>query len=101
MVGQGIFRNLWFFNPKVDQATIPLHERLALLIDHVRSWQHHWTGEKHNFEGTKKFYKAYFYNVENMADLQRDLMLLRTPEETLARLEVAYAQARQPAAVRD
>jgi tRNA-dihydrouridine synthase len=99
MVGRGIFRNLWFFDPTVDPATVPLHERLALLIDHVRGWQHHWTGEK-NFEATKKFYKAYFYEVEGMADLQRELMLLRAPEETLARLEIAYEQARQPLVAR-
>jgi tRNA-dihydrouridine synthase len=94
MVGRGIFRNLWFFDPAIDPATITLAERVALLAEHIRWWKESWGGDK-NFEALKKFYKAYFYNVPNMGELQRELMLLHTPDETLARLALVPTE-RQP-----
>ncbi len=98
MVGRGIFRNLWFFDPTIDPATISLHERIGLLMAHIQGFQENWTGQK-NFEALKKFYKAYFFDVENMANLQRSLMLLHTPEETLARLAIALEESKSQSVI--
>lgn len=91
MVGRGIFKNLWFFNPAVDPDTIPLAERLLLLREHIELWRANWTGRK-NFEAQKKFYKTYFAGIANIPDLRQDLLLLQTPEETLARIDAALAE---------
>jgi tRNA-dihydrouridine synthase len=83
MVGRGIFKNLWFFDPERDPATVSLRERLALLSRHIRLWQATWEGQK-NFESLKKFYKTYLAGLPETADLVRALMLLHTADETLA-----------------
>ena len=49
MVGRGIFRNLWFFDPAIDPAAITLAERVALLAEHIRWWKESWGGDK-NFD---------------------------------------------------
>lgn len=89
MVGRGIFKNLWFFNPQIDPETVPLSARIDLLIDHIRLWQATWTGTRKHFEVTKKLYKSYFAGVPHTADLIRELLLLQTPDDTLARLMAA------------
>lgn len=97
MVGRGIFRNLWFFDPAVDPATIPLGERLALLAEHIHLWKETWEGRK-NFDALKKFYTTYFAGLADCADLRRELLVLRTADETLARIAAARAApARRPA----
>jgi tRNA-dihydrouridine synthase len=83
MVGRGIFKNLWFFDPERDPAAVSLPERLALLSRHIRLWQATWEGQK-NFESLKKFYKTYLAGLPETADLLRALMLLHTADETLA-----------------
>lgn len=90
MVGRGIFANLWFFNPAIDPAAVPLHERLALLAQHIRLWRATWEGQK-NFESLKKFYKTYLAGLPDTADLQRALMLRHTADETLACLDAAMS----------
>lgn len=90
MVGRGIFRNLWLFDPERDPATIPLSERLALLTQHIHLWRATWEGQK-NFESLKKLYKAYFAGLPEAANLQRALLLLHTAEETLACIDAALA----------
>ncbi len=101
MVGRGIFRNLWIFDPTIDSSAIPVHQRIATLIDHLHLWQEQW-GDLKNFDALKKFYKAYFYGVENMGEFQRELLQLRSIEETLARLAIAqthYLHAANQSAV--
>jgi tRNA-dihydrouridine synthase len=88
MVGRGIFRNLWLFDPTCDPATISLDERLTLLVRHIELWQATWGGRR-NFESLKKFYKAYFAGLPEAADLQHSLLLLRAPEETLLQIQAA------------
>lgn len=90
MVGRGIFRNLWFFNPAVDPTAIPLAERLRLLREHVALWRATW-GDRKNFEATKKFYGVYFAGVPHSSHLRQELLLLHTPEETLERIDAALA----------
>lgn len=92
MVGRGIFQNLWFFNPTIDPATMPLQERLALLAEHIQLWHDTW-GRRKNFGSLKKFYKAYFAGLPDCSELRRELLSLRTAEETLAYIASARTAA--------
>jgi tRNA-dihydrouridine synthase len=91
MIGRGIFKNLWLFDPTRDPATVSLPERLALLARHIRLWQATWEGQK-NFESLKKFYKTYLAGLPEAAELVRSLMLLHTADDTLACLDAALAR---------
>ncbi|MFN8513722.1 MAG: tRNA-dihydrouridine synthase [Thermomicrobiales bacterium] len=89
MVGRGIFKNLWFFDPRIDPETISLLDRIDLLIEHIRLWKATWSEGQKNFEATKKMYKAYFACVPNTSELVRELLLLKTADETLDCLAAA------------
>jgi tRNA-dihydrouridine synthase len=89
MVGRGIFRNLWLFNPQVDPAAVPLHERIDLLTEHIHLWKATWAAGERHFEAMKKLYKAYFAGQPQAAELVRALLLLQTAEETLECLAAA------------
>ncbi len=91
MVGRGIFRNLWFFDPTIDPTTISIHTRLTLLAAYIRHWQETW-GTLKNFEGLKKLYKMYFADVPHAGELRRALLLLKTADETLAHIAVALEE---------
>ena len=92
MVGRGIFKNLWFFNPAIDQSTIPLHTRLVLLKEHIELWRANWAGQK-DFHALKKFHKVYFAGIGDIPQLRADLMQLQTVEDTLAYLAAAISKA--------
>ena len=91
MVGRGIFKNLWIFDGTIDPAQIPLADRLTLLREHTIMRRDIWVGRK-NFEAQKKFYKAYFHDVPNIADLRQALLLAESVDETLAHIDAALAR---------
>lgn len=91
MVGRGIFENLWFFDPARDPAAVPLHERLALLSEHIRLWKATWDGQK-NFESLKKFYRSYLAGLPDTAELRHALMARHTADDTLACIDAAMAR---------
>ncbi len=91
MVGRGIFKNLWFFDPTFDQAIVPLATRLVLLKEHIELWRANWAGQK-DFHALKKFHKVYFAGIGDIPFLRADLMQLQTVEETLAYLDAAIAK---------
>ncbi len=71
MIGRGIFRNPWFFNP--EKAEITEEERIEKLIQHTRLYEQTWSG-KRNFNILKRFYKIYLNNFPGAAKLRSDLM---------------------------
>lgn len=98
MVGRGIFKNLWLFDPTIDPDTIPLAERLDLLATHIRLWRDTWAGYSKHFDTLKKLYKSYFAGVPFGAEMRIELMALHTVEETLA--AIAAMRARTAAEAR-
>jgi len=83
MVGRGIFKNLWLFDPTIDPETITLVERLDLLAAHIRLWRDTWTEEGKHFDALKKLYKSYFAGVPFGAEMRIELMDLHTVDESL------------------
>ena len=71
MIGRGIFKNPWFFDPGRVEPTV--EERISRLIDHTRLFEKTWSGKK-NFNILKRFYKIYVNNFEGATKMRADLM---------------------------
>lgn len=71
MVGRGIFRNPWFFNP--GKLEISEEERIQKLLEHTRLFEKTWGGIK-NFNILKRFYKIYLNNFPGAAKMRAALM---------------------------
>jgi len=80
MVGRGIFKNPWLFNPRINPETITPRQRLELLLRHTEAWVKQWNGIK-SFDLMKKFYKVYASGWPGAAQLRATLMEVRTPEQ--------------------
>ncbi len=78
MIGRGIFRNPWFFNP--EKAEIKEEERIEKLIQHTRLYEQTWSG-KRNFNILKRFYKIYLNNFPGAAKLRAALMEVQNYDE--------------------
>ena len=98
MVGRGIFKNLWLFDPAIDPDAIALAERLDLLAAHIRLWRDTWAGQSKHFDTLKKLYKSYFAGVPFGAEMRIELMELHTVDETLT--AIAAMRARTAAEAR-
>ena len=92
MVGRGIFKNLWLFDPTIDPDTIGLAERLDLLTAHIGLWRDTWAGYSKHFDTLKKLYKSYFAGVPFGAEMRIALMELHTVDETLAAIAAMRAR---------
>jgi tRNA-dihydrouridine synthase len=93
MVGRGIFKNLWLFDPTLDPDTLALTERLDLLATHIRLWRDTWAGYSKHFDTLKKLYKSYFAGVPFGAEMRIALMELHTVEETLEAIAAMRARS--------
>ena len=71
MIGRGIFRNPWFFNP--GKTEISEEERIQKLLHHTRLFEKTWSGQK-NFNILKRFYKIYLNNFPGASKMRADLM---------------------------
>jgi nifR3 family TIM-barrel protein len=70
MVGRGIFRNPWFFNP--EKTEVSQEERIEKLLQHTRLFEETWSGKK-NFNILKRFYKIYLSNFPAAAQIRARL----------------------------
>ena len=84
MVGRGIFRNPWFFNP--DKAEQSVEEKLALLKEHTRVFVETWGSEK-NFPILRRFFKIYTNGFKGAASLRNVLMTTANAEEVYRAIE--------------
>ena len=91
MIGRGIFRNLWFFNPDQDMQRLPAAKRLNLLQKHVELFEHTW-GERKNPATMKKFLKMYISDFAGAAALREHLMAAATLPELRALIEARMPQ---------
>lgn len=78
MIGRGIFKNPWFFNP--EKTEILMEDRIEKLIQHTRLFEQTWSGKK-NFNILKRFYKIYLNNFAGAAKMRADLMQVNNYEE--------------------
>ncbi|MGQ8335550.1 tRNA dihydrouridine synthase [Sunxiuqinia sp. A32] len=71
MVGRGIFKSPWFFNPAMIEVS--KEEKLTQLINHTKLFEENWGGVK-NFNILKRFYKIYANDFTGAAGLRAKLM---------------------------
>jgi tRNA-dihydrouridine synthase len=82
MIGRGIFKNPWIFNPNIDPNTIQIPERMDLLKYHVELFEGTW-GKSKNFHLLKKFFKIYVHGLPNAAELRDQLMRVENASQAL------------------
>ncbi len=84
MVGRGIFRNVFFFNPQKPLEKVTVQERLEVLLRHVDLFTTTWVSDdsryshSKNYHILKKFFKAYVNNFPGAAELRNKLMQTET-----------------------
>lgn len=78
MVGRGIFRNPWFFNP--EKTSVTKAEKLEQLLSHTRIFERNW-GERKNLNILKRFYKIYTHEFDGASKLRAELMDAQTFED--------------------
>ncbi|MEX1112632.1 MAG: tRNA-dihydrouridine synthase [Candidatus Andersenbacteria bacterium] len=78
MVGRGIFKNLWLFNP--DHRDTSAAYRMQVALRHIEGWEREW-GMSRNFEILKKFLKIYISDFRGAAAMRAQLMAVHSIEE--------------------
>jgi tRNA-dihydrouridine synthase len=101
MIGRGIFKNLWFFDPTSSrfaglrgagsESGMPVEARLKALEKHIRLFLDTWGGSK-NPATMKKFLKMYVSDFPGAAALREELMNQPTLEVLLERLGAESAK---------
>ncbi len=79
MIGRGINRNPWMFNP--DKPEPSKEERLAVLLKHSELFERTWGREK-NYSIIKKFFKMYTSGFHGASEARVKLMKSGSHEET-------------------
>jgi tRNA-dihydrouridine synthase len=81
MVGRGIFKNPWLFNPTLpDTHEHSKEERLELLKYHVTLFEKTW-GRKKPLQNLRHYFKIYLSGFENAASIRDELMRCESYEE--------------------
>lgn len=83
MIGRGIFKNPWIFDPSINPEKITMAERMDLLRYHVELFEKTW-GKNKNFHLLKKFFKIYVHGLPNASELRDQLVRVENAEEALA-----------------
>lgn len=89
MIGRGIFKNFWLFDPTKSPETIPTEEKLQLLEAHIRLFVQTW-GDTKNFHILRKYFKIYLTHFNGAKELLRQLM--ETENETEVKKVLANVQ---------
>lgn len=90
MVGTGVFKNPWMFNPVAFEISI--HQRTRLLRRHIVLYRDTW-GRNKDYNVLKRFYKIYLHGFSGAARWRDTLMRVNSFDEalkTLDDLEKAY-----------
>ncbi len=95
MVGRGVYGNPWFFNPQVDDASIPLREKLRVMLEHTHLYLRIF-GERKSFMVMRKHYKAYATGFPGAKELRMQLLESHDVEEVEALVAAFLAQATDP-----
>jgi nifR3 family TIM-barrel protein len=79
MIGRGIFKNFWLFDPQKTPETISPQTKVELLQKHVDLFVKTWGKEK-NFHILRKYFKIYMTHFAGAKALMNELM--QTENET-------------------
>ncbi|OGE76779.1 MAG: hypothetical protein A3C85_03455 [Candidatus Doudnabacteria bacterium RIFCSPHIGHO2_02_FULL_48_21] len=91
MIGRGIFGNPWLFSSKRDYKSVPLEEKLAVMLEHTFLFEKIFKGVK-NFDLMKKHYKAYVTGFDGAKELRVMLMAARNVKEVQNIVELQLAR---------
>lgn len=80
VVGRGIFRNPWLFNVAVDPATVPVENRLALLLSHAKLFEETFSGLK-RFHMMYKHFANYVSGFPGAQELRAKLFATQSAQE--------------------
>ncbi len=96
MVGRGIFKNPWFFNPQYSndnlgnifqgQTPITKEERIKLCIKHIRLWDKTWQ-ESRGYNILKKYFKIYIQGFNGASAMRSKLMETKSASEAVTILK--------------
>jgi tRNA-dihydrouridine synthase len=79
MIGRGIFKNPWIFNPEIPDPNP--RDRMEVLLKHSGLFEKTWTEEK-NYAIMKRFFKIYTSAFHGASELREKLMKSRNHTET-------------------
>ncbi len=73
MIGRGIFKNPWLFNPKEADKLKTTEQKLTLLLTHARLYHQTW-GITKSWHVLKRFFKIYASGFDGASALREELM---------------------------
>lgn len=80
MIGRGVFKNLWIFDPANKLPALSIQDRLNQLLKHTGLFVKTWGKNKH-FPILKKFFKCYISDFEGAAEMRVKFMETNSLEE--------------------
>lgn len=89
MVGRGIFKNPWLFNPQINPDSVDLNTRVELLTYHLQLFKDWWVlngkanGKLKNYNLLKKFFKVYLSGSDQALALKDQLMQTTNVDQAL------------------
>jgi len=92
MIGRGIFKNPWFFNP--DMIAVTMDEKLDLMKEHTRLFEATWERSK-NFAILRRFFKIYTNGFREASTLRNALMTTANAEEVYHAIDNHISQTNQ------
>jgi nifR3 family TIM-barrel protein len=82
MIGRGIFGNPWLFNKMTQTSSLPLPERLSVMLEHTILFEQLFSGIK-SFDVMKKHYKAYVNGFDGAKELRNELFNAKNSNEVV------------------
>lgn len=82
MIGRGVFKDPFVFNPEKSIKDLNLEERFALLLKHANLFVDIW-GNKKNFHILRRFFKIYVADFEGVSEIRTKLMQTNSLEEVI------------------
>lgn len=79
MLGRAIFGNPWLFHSEGKRESVPLAERLKVMLEHTRLFEELLPHK--SFAVMKKHYKAYANNFDGAVELRAELMETESGDE--------------------
>jgi nifR3 family TIM-barrel protein len=95
MLGRAIFGNPWLFNESRPKSSIPLHEQLEALKEHVQLFDEILGGTK-SFAIMKKHFKSYVEGFDGAKEIREKLMNATNPQEVTSLLSAMIEATASP-----
>jgi tRNA-dihydrouridine synthase len=91
MIGRGVFKDPFCFDPQSPWATESADEKIQLYITHVERFTQTWQNRERNFQSLKRFCKVYIGGFDGASELRERVMSTNAGDELIAVLQDARA----------